>query len=105
MAAITAVVKASVSRPRPADVRPSRPLPRRAVCAAIVRASPGGTPREQSRDRIGHVHDEIAIIFGTTHLVPLASSSALLTIRKAFFLSPLQRSLFYQDALAFVPST
>jgi hypothetical protein len=33
------------------------------------------------------VDDEIAIIFGTTRLVPFASSSALLTIRKASFLS------------------
>src|SRR5271157_4889873 len=76
--------------------------PSSSVCCDRLRFS-RRTPWEQSRDRIGHVHDEIAIFFGTTHLVPFASSSALLTIGKAFFLSPLQRSLFYQDALAFVP--
>jgi hypothetical protein len=51
------------------------------------------------------VHHKIAIVLSATHLVPFAASSAQLTIRKALFLSPLQGSLFYQDALAFVPST
>jgi hypothetical protein len=51
------------------------------------------------------VDDEIAIIFGTTHLVPFAPSRPLLGIRKAFLFGALQRSLFYQDAFAFVPST
>ncbi len=34
------------------------------------------TPWEQSRDRTGHMHDEIAIIFGTAHFVPFALSRA-----------------------------
>jgi hypothetical protein len=63
------------------------------------------TPWEQSRDRSGHTHDEIAIILGTAHFVPLALSLALLTIRKAFLFSALQRSLRNHDALTFVAAT
>jgi hypothetical protein len=63
------------------------------------------TPWEQSRDRSGHMHDEIAIIFGTAHFVPFALSRALLTIRKAFLFGALQRSLRNHDALTFVAAT
>jgi hypothetical protein len=60
------------------------------------------TPWEQSRDRTSHVHDEIAIIFCTAHLIPFALSRALLTIRKAFLFGALERRLRNQDALTFV---
>jgi hypothetical protein len=63
------------------------------------------TPWEQSRDRTGHMHDEIAIIFGTAHFVPFALSRALLTICKAFLFGALERGLRSQDALAFVAAT
>ena len=39
IAAITAACNASPSSPRPAAVRPTRPLPRTDVCAAMARAS------------------------------------------------------------------
>jgi hypothetical protein len=39
---MTAAVTASLSSARPAAVRPTRPLPRMAVCAAMARASAGG---------------------------------------------------------------
>src|ERR1700730_14046246 len=75
-------------------------------------ASPGGvrrdrsrflrrTPWEQSRDRRGHVHYEIVIIFGAAQCVPLTLSRALLTIRKAFLFGALERKLRNQDALTF----
>jgi hypothetical protein len=60
------------------------------------------TTWEQSQDRTGHEHDEIAIVFGTAYFVPFALSRARLTIRKTFLLGALERSLRNQDALAFV---
>jgi hypothetical protein len=50
------------------------------------------------------VRGEIAVILSTPHLVSFAPSRTLLAIRKAFLFGALQRSLLYQDALAFVPS-
>ena len=101
----TAAVRASVSRQRPADVRPTRPLPRNAVCAAITRASPGGQPGNSFR---------IASAMGAARLrsssarrtsSSFAPSGPLLGTRKAFFFGAFQRNLLYQDAFAFVPST
>jgi hypothetical protein len=63
------------------------------------------TPWEQSQDRTGHAHDEIAIIFGTAHSLPFALSRALLTICKAFLFGALKRGLRNQDALTFVAAT
>jgi hypothetical protein len=63
------------------------------------------TPWEQSRDRTGHAHDEIAIIFGTANFLPFSLSRALLTICKAFLFGALERGLRNQDALTFVAAT
>ena len=51
MCAITAAVSAPSSRSRPAADRPTRPLPRAAVCSAINRASFGGRARAAVLDR------------------------------------------------------
>jgi len=63
------------------------------------------TSWKQSQDRTGHVHDEIAVIFGKAHFVPFALPRTLLTIRKALLLSARERSLRHQNALTFVAAT
>jgi hypothetical protein len=78
--------------------------PQRRVCCDNSRFS-RRTARKQFQNRFCNVRRELAVILSTPHLVPFAASRTLMGIRKAFLLGALQGTLFYQDALAFVPPT
>jgi hypothetical protein len=78
--------------------------PQRRVCCDNSRFSQR-TARKQFQNRICNVRCELAVILSTPYLVQLAASRTLLGICKAFLFGALQGSLFYQNALPFIPST